>query len=177
MERTLSAVGLAAALVALSSPGAAQDKSRPVTRPLPVTTGAAPVAPTPPPPAPVAPPPVAPVVAAPVAIGVADAGVKEKGKEGAEQKKRRREHIDRVTKIARTLARADGVVTAGEKELIRQHGRRAMRTFRVRMLAEDEKDAATMARCDALLAKSETALVEKLQPKKGAHIVVDGGKK
>lgn len=156
---------LGAAAVALASSAAdAQEKVRLRTVPgKPDAAAAAPATPTP---------------AAPAA---ADAGVKEKGKEGPEQKKRRQDYVARISKEVRAIVRSDGVITAEEKELVRQHWRRSMRAHRIRLLAEDENNGAIVARVDAYLAKIEKTLMDHLKElnKKGAAkpAATDGGAK
>ncbi len=158
------------ALVLGQASADAQDKARPTIRPIfsgktPPATPSAPATPAPP---------------ADAGAAAADAGVKEKGKEGPEQKKRRKDYVDRITKEVRAIVRSDKILTAEEKELVRQHWRRSMRAHRIRLLAEDEKDNAVVARVDAYLAKIEKQLVDKLkelQKKQPAAAAVDGGKK
>lgn len=161
-----SLLALGAVAVALASSDAdAQEKVRLRTVPGKAADAAAPATPTPTPAAPAA----------------ADAGVKEKGKEGPEQKKRRQDYVARISKEVRAIVRSDGVITAEEKELVRQHWRRSMRAHRIRLLAEDENNAAIVARVDAYLAKIEKTLMDHLKElnKKGAAkpAAADGGAK
>lgn len=117
-------------------------------------------------------------VAAPADAGAGDAGVREKGKEGAEQKKRRKDYVDRIRKEIRAIVPVHALTDA-DRDLVRVHWRRAMRTLRVKLIAEDSSDAATIARCDALLAKMDQQLFDKLKDlhKKGAAAPAkDGGK-
>ncbi|MFO0674234.1 MAG: hypothetical protein U0235_32240 [Polyangiaceae bacterium] len=105
-------------------------------------------------------------------------GVREKGKEGAEQKKRRKDYVDRIRKEIRAIVPAHSLTDA-DRDLVRVHWRRAMRTLRVKLIAEDSNDNATIARCDALLAKMDQQLFDKLKElhKKGAAAPAkDGGK-
>lgn len=119
-------------------------------------------------------------VAAPTDAGAAaaDGGVREKGKEGAEQKKRRKDYVERIRKEIRAIVPAHSLTDA-DRDLVRVHWRRAMRTLRVKLIAEDSNDNATIARCDALLAKMDQQLFDKLKElhKKGAAAPAkDGGK-
>lgn len=165
---------LVALCVLVPDSASAQAQQRRVLRPIPTDGGAAPATPTP------APAPVAPAVPAVVDAGAAavDAGAKEKGKEGPDQRKRRKEYVERVRKEIRTIV-PKGQLTEQGRELIRQHWRRSMRTLRVRLLADDENDKAFVARCDAFLAKIDQRLFDQLKGlhKKGGTAAKDGGAK
>lgn len=120
-----------------------------------------------------------PAATAATAAAAADAGVKEKGKEGPDQKKRRTDYIATIKKEIRAIVPVHQL-SAADQELIRQHWRQTMRTFRIRVLAEDDNDAAAVARCDALVAKFDQQLLGKLTEshKKGAAAPAkDGGAK
>jgi hypothetical protein len=149
--------GLVTLCALVPRPASAQSHQRRILRPI-VDAGAVH--------APVVTPVATPTVATPAPVvdagAVADAGVKEKGKEGAEQKKRRVDYVDRVRKEVRAIVPAHQL-TEADRELVRTHWRRSMRALRVRLLAEDSNDAASVARCDALLAKLDQLLLGKLK--------------
>lgn len=148
---------VAASVLAPDSASAQQPQPRRIIRPLPTAADAGGAA-------------TATATPAPVDAGAAvDAGVRERGKEGAEQKKRRKDYVDRVRKEIRATVPIREL-TEQDREVIRAHWRRAMRAFRIRLLAEDDKDNATIARADALLAKIDQHLLSRLRElhKKGA---------
>jgi hypothetical protein len=172
MKRTLPLACLTAGLLLLPVLADAQPQPPPAKPKVLLKPGAAPTAQPPAATPPATPPPATPAPAA-------DAGVKEKGKEDAAQKKRRKDHMDLITRELRAVVKQDGVITNEEKDLIRTYWRRSMRAFRIRLLAEDEKDTATVARADAYLAKIEKTLFDRLKElqKKPAAKAADGGAK
>lgn len=163
MNRLFAPFGFAAALLVVSPAVFAQNQ-RQVLRPINTQAPAASAAPS----------------AAPGAAAGVDAGVKEKGKEGPEQKKRRKDYVERMRKEIHAAVPAHQL-TDQDRELVRTHWRRAMRVLRVRLIAEDSNDQATVARCDNFLAKIDQALLNKLKDlhKKGAPAAAgkDGGAK
>ena len=96
-----------------------------------------------------------------VATVTADAGVSD---ETADQHARRKAYVDKTYAKIHELTRANGKhVTEDERTAIRKHWRHAMRLWRIRNLAENDKDTGIVARVDALLATADKHLFDKLK--------------
>jgi hypothetical protein len=120
----------------------------------------------------------APVTAA-VDAGSADAGVA-KFVETPEQKKRRQDYSAKTGPIISTTIHANNKqVTQEERDVIKKHWARAHLMWRIRANAENEKDTATVTRVDALFAKVDSKLFEKLKKmnEKAPVKVADAGAK
>jgi len=94
----------------------------------------------------------------------ADAGADTKLAETAAQKRRRVDYVDRTTSLIRNAVHAGNrQVTNDERDMIKRHWRRAMRLFRIRDIAEDIGDGASVTRVDADIQNLDTTFYEKLK--------------
>jgi hypothetical protein len=98
-------------------------------------------------------PSAAPATSASAAPQAGDAGAR---KESAEQKAFRKKYVRETRKHQKELT-AHHVWSPEMTKLSSDHWRRAYATLRIRELAEDDKDAAAVARADALLKKLDDA--------------------
>lgn len=103
-----------------------------------------------------------------------DAGASD---ESADQHARRKAYVDKTYAKIRELTRANGKhVTEEERAAIRKHWRHTMRLWRIRNLAENDKDTGIVARVDALLATADKHLFDKLKTLNAAAPATTGGK-
>ena len=168
MRRTLvKALIIAVVPCLLAGPAIAQRKMQPLhTDPrVVVATDAGVALPTP--------------VTAVADAGSADAGA---GKfvETTEQRKRRQDYSAKTGPIISTLIRANNKqVTQDERDVIKRHWGRAHLMWRIRALAENDKDSGTVQKTDQLFAKMDTKLFEKLKKlnEKAPVKVADAGAK
>ena len=95
--------------------------------------------------------------AAPAASGSAHARADAGPRETVDQRKFRQDYVTSTSQKINTIVNKDKkAVTTDEHTLIHDHWRRAMRALRVRELAEDEHEAATVTRVDTFLKKVDT---------------------
>ena len=82
----------------------------------------------------------------------------------SDQKVRFNTYVDKTNTTIKTEVHANGkAVTEDERKVIRDHWRISMRLLRIRDVAEDSKDTASVATCDADLALLDTHLSTSLK--------------
>ncbi len=88
--------------------------------------------------------------------------------EKPEQKEKRHNYVGTTTNKIASLLRANGKkVTEDERDVVRDHWRRAMRLWRIRHLALLDGDKAIAARVDAILARLDKQTENKLKELNG----------
>jgi hypothetical protein len=94
-----------------------------------------------------------------------------------EQTDYRNKLLDKEHEIVRDAAKAHGRHIAMEdREQIGMHWRHVMRLLRIRELAQEDKDAALVAKCDELLEKADKRFRDRMAKAGGAAGADAGGK-
>jgi hypothetical protein len=79
--------------------------------------------------------------------------------QATDQKTRLAQYVDKTNATIHAGVHANGkVVTQDERNLVKEHWRITMRLLRIRNLAEDANDTATVSECDSDLASMDTHL-------------------
>ncbi len=159
----LSLLGLSAAASAQVRRSSGLHRAVPVMR-VPVVRGSAAV--KPPTPAATASSKAAtpaPVPAVVDAGAVAHAGTPPADEETAAEKAVRRAYVQKRATAMRSIVRGHGkAITADERTVIRQHWHESMRLWRIRHVAAENGDKASVARVDAILARADKKTDAKL---------------